>query len=88
MAKKVDYEARFYAALKRITIYDPPAYLRKSSEMAYGLDHAEALEMAYENVIREAKAALCGYRRPSAKVGTGNPASTEVLGSVPSEAQK
>jgi hypothetical protein len=60
---KVDYEQRFYVALKRITAYMTPAQLRRESERQYGLDHAEALEMAYENVIDEAKEALRGYRR-------------------------
>ena len=62
---RVDYEQRFYVALKRITAYQTPAQLRHNSERQYGLDHAEALEMAYENVIEEAKAALRGYRRKS-----------------------
>lgn len=64
MGKKVDYEDRFYAALKRITAYQTPAQLRRNSERQYGLDHAEALEMAYENVIEEARSALRGYRKP------------------------
>jgi len=60
---KIDYEDRFYVALKRITCYMTPAGLRRTSQRPYGLDHAEALEMAYENVIAEAKSALRGYRR-------------------------
>lgn len=60
---KVDHEERFYVALKRITAYMTPAQLRRNAERQYGLDHAEALEMAYENVIGEAKHALRGYRR-------------------------
>lgn len=64
MAKKVDHEERFYVALKRITAYMTPAQLRRASEREYGLDHAEALEMAYENVIEEARSVLRGYRRP------------------------
>ena len=68
MAKRVNYEARFYVALKRITAYMTPAQLRRAADKQYGLDHAEALEMAYENVIGEAKLALRGYRpaRPDA----------------------
>lgn len=65
---KVDYEARFHQALKRIRQYMTPAQLRRAAEKQYGLDHAEALEMAYENVIEEAKAALRGYRRPRKQV--------------------
>lgn len=60
---KVNYEERFYVALKRITSYMTPAQLRRAAEKQYGLDHAEALEMAYENVIGEAKCALRGYKR-------------------------
>lgn len=72
---KVNYEDRFYVALKRITSYMTPAQLRRAAERQYGLDHAEALEMAYENVIGEAKHALRGYRRkPQTSLG----ASTEV----------
>ncbi len=63
MSAKVNYEERFYVALKRITSYMSPARLRRDAERGYGLDPAEALEMAYENVIEEAKSALRGYRR-------------------------
>lgn len=62
---KVNYEERFYVALKRITAYMTVAQLRRAAERQYGLNHAEALEMAYENVIGEAKHALRGYRRQS-----------------------
>lgn len=62
---RTNYEERFYVALKRITAYTTVAQLRRAAEKQYGLDHAEALEMAYENVIGEAKHALRGYRRPS-----------------------
>jgi hypothetical protein len=63
---KTNYEARFYVALKRITAYMTPSQLRRNAEREYGLDHAEALEMAYENVIEEARSALRGYRKPRA----------------------
>lgn len=59
---RVDYEARFATALRRITAYMTPNQLRRESEKKYGLDFTEALEMAYENVRDEAKAALKGYR--------------------------
>lgn len=65
--KKVDYEQRFFVALKRITAYMTVKQIRRESETAFGLDHAEALEMAYENVIEEAKSALRGYRRQKPK---------------------
>lgn len=72
---RTNYEDRFYIALKRITAYMTPAQLRRNSEREYGLDHAEALEMAYENVIDEAREALRGYRKP--KPAGGNQASME-----------
>lgn len=67
---RVNYEDRFYVALKRITAYMTPAQLRRNAESEYGLDHAEALEMAYENVIEEARSALRGYRRPKVATAT------------------
>lgn len=57
-------EERFHTALVRISNYLPPEKLRKQSEKRYGLDADEAIEMAYENVINEAKQALKGYRKP------------------------
>ena len=57
-------EAKFHAALKRIAAYMPPGKLRRQSEKLYGLEGDEAIEMAYENVIEEAKRALKGYRKP------------------------
>lgn len=57
----------YWDALKRIASYDSVEYLRKKSEKVYGLSVAESLEMAYENVIEEAKAAIRGKRRPVMK---------------------
>jgi hypothetical protein len=57
-------ERRYFVALKRITLYTPPEKLRRTAEKSYGLEYHEALEMAYENVIEEAKSALRGRRRP------------------------
>lgn len=54
----------FYDALKRITQYDNPERLRRRAEKDYGLDGFEAIEMAYENVLAEAKRAIKGKRRP------------------------
>jgi len=56
-------ETRFEAALRRIAAYMTPAQLRRQSERKYGLTFEESLEMAYENVIGEAKAALRGVRK-------------------------
>lgn len=46
------------AALQIITRYSSPERLRRESEKQYGLEYAEALEMAYENVRSEAAVAL------------------------------
>jgi hypothetical protein len=64
---RVDYEARFAAALRRITAYMSLEQLRRKAERSYGLSYDEALEMAYENVQGEARAALHGYRKPRVK---------------------
>jgi hypothetical protein len=58
-----NYEVRFRWALERIASYDRLTWLRRNAARSYGLDYTEALEMAYENVIGEAKAALKGIRR-------------------------
>jgi hypothetical protein len=62
--KRVDYEARFYVALRQILAYMTPEQMRRCAEKEYGLDHYDALEMAYENMQEEARAALKGYRKP------------------------
>jgi hypothetical protein len=59
---RVDYEARFRFALLRITKYMRPEQLRRAAEKQYGLSYEESLEMAYENLQGEARAALKGYR--------------------------
>ena len=59
-------EQRLYDALKRITAYMPPDKLAKQSEKRYGLEPAEAIEMAYDNVLTEARNAIKGMRRPAA----------------------
>lgn len=55
---------RYFDALKRIASYDSPEKLSRNSEREYGLDAAQAIEMAYDNVRQEAKAAIAGQRRP------------------------
>lgn len=57
-------EIKLYNALKRITLYDSPDKLRRRSEKDYGLPPEETIEMAYENVLAEAKAAVKGVRKP------------------------
>ena len=60
-------EKRFHAALVRISKYMTPKKLHRKSEMLYGIEGHEAIEMAYENVLAEAKSALIGYRKPRPK---------------------
>ena len=57
--------ADYYDALKRITMYDAPERLKKRAEKDYGLSGDEAVEMAYENVLNEARMAIKGKRRPA-----------------------
>jgi hypothetical protein len=60
-------EQRYYDALKRITEYQTPARMRRSSEKDWGLPFEEHLEYAYENIQQEAKTAILGRRRPAGK---------------------
>ena len=46
------------SVLARIATYSTPEALQEASESEYGLEPSEAIEMAYENVIWEAEAAL------------------------------
>ena len=55
---------RMYDALKQISQYMTAAEMNRKAERLYGLDCAEAIEMAYDNVIAEAKAAIKGMKRP------------------------
>jgi uncharacterized secreted protein with C-terminal beta-propeller domain len=54
--------------LKRITAYDTVERLRAHSGKDWGLSFEEALEMAYENVITEARNGLAW--KPAAKITT------------------
>ena len=58
-----DYAA-MYVALRRISKYEPTERLRRHSEKCYGLNADEAIEMAYENVIQEAKNGLRSVKKP------------------------
>lgn len=60
-------EAAYFDALKRIASYQSPERLRRSAEKQYGLTPEESIEMAYENVIEEARRAVKGKRRPALK---------------------
>lgn len=70
-------EQTYYDALKRIASYQSPTQMRRGAEKQYGLDYEEALEMAYENVLEEAKAAVRGKRRP---VGVQKPSGKKAGG--------
>jgi hypothetical protein len=67
----MENELRYFDALKRITKYQTPEQLRKHSMRDYALSYYEALEMAYENVIQEAKNAVLGKRRPKTRCNFG-----------------
>lgn len=64
-------ELRYYDALRRISSYQSVEYLRKHSLRDWGVEFGEGLEMAYENVIDDAKRAVRGKRRPVVKSATG-----------------
>jgi hypothetical protein len=49
-------------ALTRIKAYQPPAKLMRNSLSKYGLEPVEAVEMAYDNVLEEARIGLKGVR--------------------------
>lgn len=58
-------ELKLYDALQAIAWYSPPAKLKKNSWGEYGCDGPDAVEMAYENVLEEAKLGIKGIRKPS-----------------------
>jgi hypothetical protein len=60
---EADY-AQMYAALKRIASYQTSDSLHRHSRRDYGVDAFEAIEMAYENVLAEAKNGLRKVRKP------------------------
>lgn len=55
---------QMHRGLRRIRDYMNPEQLRRKAEKIYGLPYEEALEMAYENLLREAKDALKVVRVP------------------------
>lgn len=57
-------EQRLYDALKAIASYQSPEKLRKNSWGEYGCSPEDAVQMAYENVLEEAKIGIKGMRRP------------------------
>jgi hypothetical protein len=60
--KQANQFNRMLYALKAISKYESPERIAKVSEKRYGLEYDEALEMAYENVLIEAKAAIKGVK--------------------------
>lgn len=59
--QKRDYN-RMRLMLIRITKYQTPYKMRKDSEKDWGLGFEEAIEMAYENIQSDAKAAIKGVK--------------------------
>jgi hypothetical protein len=59
-------EVRLFSALKRITHYERPERLLTHYERTYGVPGREAVEMAYDNVLEEARRAVRGVRLPPA----------------------
>lgn len=59
-----DKAQRLYDALRQITDYSSPKQLHRDAQKRLGLDPNEAIEMAYENVLEIAKAAIKGMKRP------------------------
>lgn len=58
-------EIKLYTALHRIANdYMTSEQLHRRSPKMYGLDGSEAIEMAYDNILLEAKAAIKGVRKP------------------------
>lgn len=60
---KIDWEARFEAALREIAAYMTPEQHHRHAEKRYGLDPSESMEMALDNILGTAKATLKGYKR-------------------------
>lgn len=62
---KMSNEQIYFDALKKIARdFETPDRLRKMAERGYGLDAAEAIEMAYENMQILAADTIRGKRRP------------------------
>jgi hypothetical protein len=48
----------YFDALRRIAAYSDPEWIREHGEEEWGLPPSECLEMAYENVLSEARRAV------------------------------
>lgn len=62
MICKTPLEAQLFSALKRISQYQSPERINRSAWKDWGCAPQEALEMAYENVLEEARRATRGVR--------------------------
>ena len=60
--KQAEHYTQMRRALQRITKYQSVSSLHRYALRDYGLDANEAIEMAYENVIQEAKVGLRGTK--------------------------
>lgn len=82
---KIANELRYFTALKVISGYQTVEQLRRNSERDWGLSFEEALEMAYDNVIFEAKQAIKGRRPPGPATGNAQTSGRDPLNLVPGE---
>ena len=71
--REIEREQKLFDALYRISRYTPPEKLERTAEHDYGLSGAEAISMAYENVLQEAKHAIRGVRRPARRKSAAVP---------------
>lgn len=62
----IEQQQKLWDVMKRIASYQDPEKLKKDSLKQLGLPGEEAIEMAYENVLSEARSAVKGVRRPKA----------------------
>ena len=67
MALSIEKQQRMYDTLRKIAVaYMTPKQIERDAARTHGaLDRLEYLEMAYENIQAEAKAAIKGLRRPA-----------------------
>ncbi len=57
-------ERAYFLALKRIAAYMDPEVLQRKGEAMYGVSGQEAVAMAYQNVLDEARQVIRGKRMP------------------------
>ena len=90
-------EQRLFDALKIIASYESVKQLHRRAEAGYGLAEDEAVEMAYENAIADARHAIRGMRRPKganekraqkAKTASNTSPSLETTQNIPSSLGK